>query len=48
VGSVAYYFSDTLKRAAERLNITVGTIIRQPIERLVAYHLNYLFVKQDV
>lgn len=47
VGSVAYHFSDILKEAARELNVNIGTIIRQPVEHLVAYHVKYLFVKQD-
>jgi glucosamine kinase len=48
VGSVAYHFSDTLQRVATEMGIKVGSIIRQPIEHLVSYHVKYLFVKQNV
>jgi N-acetylglucosamine kinase-like BadF-type ATPase len=48
VGSVAYHFSEVLEEAAKDLGITISSIIKHPIEHLVAYHVNYLFVKQDV
>lgn len=38
VGSVAYYFSDTLHEVATELNITIGNIIQKPIDGLVAFH----------
>lgn len=39
VGSIAYYFQDILKEEAAKLDITVGSIIKKPIEGLVEYHL---------
>jgi glucosamine kinase len=47
VGSVAYHFSDILEQAAGELNVTLGNIIRQPVENLVAYHVKYLFLRQN-
>lgn len=38
VGSVAYYYADILREAAQPLGITVGTIIKSPMEGLVEYH----------
>lgn len=40
VGSVAYYYQDVLKEAAAALDITVGTIIKSPMEGLLKYHSN--------
>lgn len=48
VGSVAFHFSDTLRKVASQLGVKMGNIIRQPIEHLVSYHVKYLFVKQNV
>lgn len=47
VGSVAYHFSEVLEQAAVELGVNMGSIIKQPIEHLVAYHVQYLFLKQD-
>ncbi len=47
VGSVAYHFSDVLEQVAAELEVKVGLIICQPIEQLVAYHVKYLFLKQN-
>lgn len=38
VGSVAYIFSDELKAAAKELDVTVGRVVRHPMEGLVEYH----------
>lgn len=42
VGSVAYYHSDILKRVAEKYNVAVGTIIKEPINELTQYHVSLL------
>ncbi len=39
-GSVAAGFEDILRDEAAKREITVGNIIKEPIDRLVAYHLN--------
>jgi len=41
VGSIAFYFQDILKDEAAKLEITVGNIIKKPIEGLVEYHLKH-------
>lgn len=41
VGSVAYYFEDVLKKAAQDLGIRVGNIVKKPILGLKAYHLKF-------
>ncbi len=38
VGSIAYYFREHVEAAAERNGMTIGEIVRTPIEGLVAYH----------
>lgn len=40
VGSVAFYYKDVLAEAAKALDITIGTIIKRPMEGLVKYHSN--------
>ena len=40
VGSVAHYFEPVLREAAQALNITIGNIIKNPMEGLVKYHSN--------
>ena len=42
VGSVAYYHSDILKRVATKYNVTVGTIVKEPISELTQYHVGLL------
>lgn len=39
VGSIAYYFQDILKEEAAKLGITIGNVIKKPIDGLVEYHL---------
>ena len=38
VGSVAHVFEPVLREAASELGITIGTIIKNPMEGLVKYH----------
>lgn len=45
IGSIAYYFEDSLRNTASRLGIRVGTIIKKPIFGLVNYHLKHHFKK---
>jgi len=39
VGSIAFHFQDILKIEAEKLEIHVGDIIKQPIDGLVEFHI---------
>ncbi|NNC94132.1 MAG: hypothetical protein HKN92_01125 [Chitinophagales bacterium] len=39
VGSIAFFFEDVLRAVAERRSVTVGKIMKQPVEGLVDYHL---------
>lgn len=38
IGSVAWYFQTQLREAASQLHLQVGTIVRSPLEGLIAYH----------
>jgi len=38
VGSVAYYFKDILKLVLDMKNLTLGQVIKKPIDNLVLYH----------
>lgn len=38
IGSVAYYYKDVLAQAAEATGIRLGTILKSPMEGLIAYH----------
>ncbi len=40
IGSIGYFFEEQLRKAADSLGITIGTIIRKPIDGLVDFHLN--------
>ena len=48
IGSVAFYFQDELRLAAEELNISIGSICKKPIDGLVEYHLNYQYENQQL
>ncbi len=38
VGSIAYYLQDELKKIMTENSLTLGTVLRRPIDGLVAYH----------
>lgn len=38
IGSVAYYYKDILAQAADETGIRLGTILKSPMEGLIAYH----------
>lgn len=38
VGSIAYYFSDLLEISASELGISIGEIVKNPMEGLIKYH----------
>jgi N-acetylglucosamine kinase-like BadF-type ATPase len=42
VGSIAYYFSDTLHQVAKKFGAHIDTIITSPSEGLIAYHQELL------
>jgi N-acetylglucosamine kinase-like BadF-type ATPase len=40
IGSMSYIFQEQLKFAANELNISLGSIIKNPIDSLVSYHIS--------
>lgn len=38
IGSVAYYLKEEVKKALDTHGLTLGRIVKRPIDRLVAYH----------
>jgi N-acetylglucosamine kinase-like BadF-type ATPase len=40
VGSVAFYYQEVLRSAAQEVGVNVGTIIQSPMEGLITYHIN--------
>lgn len=38
VGSIGFYFKDILEEACERRMLTLGNVIKDPVENLIAYH----------
>ena len=38
VGSIAWHYQEELREAARRQDFCVGTVLKSPIEGLVAYH----------
>jgi N-acetylglucosamine kinase-like BadF-type ATPase len=45
IGSVGYYFQDAIYSAAKELGITIGQIIKRPLDHLVEYHRTYVFTE---
>ena len=41
IGSIAHYFREILRQEAKALGIKVGTIIKNPVDGLVNYHLKF-------
>ncbi|MBC7495154.1 MAG: N-acetylglucosamine kinase, partial [Flavobacterium sp.] len=39
IGSIAFYLKDELKQKLEKNNITLGNVLRRPIDGLIAYHV---------
>lgn len=46
VGSISALFEEELKEAASSFGLTVGAIIRRPVDALVNYHINYILKNQ--
>ena len=42
VGSVAYHFQDILREVMNEEGLSVGKVIKRPIDGLAAYHVSYL------
>lgn len=41
-GSVAHYYEDILREVVGELGLSMGFLVKKPIEKLVAYHVAYL------
>ena len=39
IGSIAFYLKEELKQKLEKNNITLGNVLRRPIDGLIAYHV---------
>lgn len=42
IGSVAYYYEDTIRSVASNFHLKVGHIVQKPIDNLVDYHKKYI------
>ncbi|APG65023.1 N-acetylglucosamine kinase [Tenacibaculum todarodis] len=42
IGSIAYYFRDTLEKVAKKHNLKINGVIRRPIDNLLEYHKNLI------
>ncbi|MBL1222295.1 ATPase [Chryseobacterium sp. L7] len=42
IGSIAYYYEETLRAVAEEFHLNVGHVVQKPIESLVDYHIKYI------
>ncbi|WP_027384220.1 BadF/BadG/BcrA/BcrD ATPase family protein [Epilithonimonas caeni] len=45
IGSIAYFFEDSLRAAASDFHFKIGTVVQRPIESLVNYHRDYIIPK---
>jgi Predicted N-acetylglucosamine kinase len=45
IGSIAYFFEDSLRAAASDFHFRIGTVVQRPIESLVNYHRDYIIPK---
>lgn len=48
IGSIAHYFREILRQEAKALGIKVGTIVKNPVDGLVNYHLKFDSVQKTV
>ncbi len=39
IGSIAFVYQAIFKQVAEKYNVKIGKVIKQPIDNLVKYHL---------
>ncbi|MGM5629786.1 ATPase [Apibacter raozihei] len=42
IGSIAHYYEDIIKTVASEYHVSVGEIVKKPIDNLVKYHLIYI------
>ena len=47
VGSVAYYYQDAIREAAIELGLSIGQIVRKPIDNLIRFHAEQLLKIAD-
>ncbi|APD06121.1 hypothetical protein UJ101_00582 [Flavobacteriaceae bacterium UJ101] len=47
IGSVAYYYEETLKSVAAEFHLNIGVVVRKPIDSLVQYHKLYILPDLD-
>ncbi len=47
IGSVAYYYEETLKSVAAEYHLNIGVVVRKPIDSLVQYHKLYILPDID-
>ena len=47
IGSVAYYYEETLKTVAAEFHLSIGVVVRKPIDSLVQYHKLYILPDLD-
>jgi N-acetylglucosamine kinase-like BadF-type ATPase len=40
VGSVAFHYQEVLRSAADEVGVSIGTIVKSPMEGLITYHTN--------
>lgn len=45
VGSIAYYYEESLKSVAAEFHLNIGVVVRNPIDSIVQYHKMYIFPK---
>ena len=45
IGSIAYFFEDSLRAVASDFHFKIGTVVQRPIESLVNYHRDYIIPK---
>ena len=43
VGSIAFFLQDILEEILTENNLKLGTVLRKPIDGLVAFHVNKFF-----
>lgn len=46
VGSIAFFAKDIIEKVAKKYNVTLGNIVRRPIDGLIEYHRKKLVLEQ--
>ena len=46
VGSIAHLLKDEVEKALEKYDLTLGKVVKRPIDGLVDYHIKMLNLKQ--